>query len=321
MEEENNGELAVENKKQQVVKQYDETTPQYDEVQVAKKVERTDSFFDGKLLELIGYGILRYLITVCTLGLASAWGEKLVIAYKIEHTVYNGKRLKFEGTGASLFIQKFKWIFFSIITLGIYSLWIPIKKEKWIIENTHYEKEEFVKGDSYFNGGLLGLIGVNLFCKIITIISLGILYPFGICYKQKWFAKHTVINRKKIVFNGTAMSLIGHYLLWWFLCIITFGIYGLWLPIKIEQWTVKNTHIKLKDEKEQNLSVIPAVVAIVLAVTLIVSIVAYIGTNADEIMNNSDFDLENIFDDFEKGVNEKSVKSQKNSYVIKPIVE
>lgn len=35
------------------------------------------------------------------------------------------------------------------------------------------------------------------------------------------------------------------------LCIITFGIFGLWLPIKIENWKAKNTHIKLKDEEEQ----------------------------------------------------------------------
>ena len=118
---------------------------QYDEVQVAKKVERTDSFYDGKLLEIIGYSILSYIITIFTLGLASAWAEKLLIAYNVEHTVYNGKRLKFEGTGASLFVQKFKWIFFTIITLGIYSFWIPIKKQKWISSNIHYEKEEFVK--------------------------------------------------------------------------------------------------------------------------------------------------------------------------------
>ena len=66
---------------------------QYDEVQVAKKVERTDSFYDGKLLEIIGYSILSYIITIFTLGLASAWAEKLLIAYNVEHTVYNGKRL------------------------------------------------------------------------------------------------------------------------------------------------------------------------------------------------------------------------------------
>lgn len=222
-----------------------ETESVYDEIKVEKKVERTDSYFDGKVLELIGYGILSFLITAATLGIASAWAEKLLIAYKIDHTIYNGKRLKFEGTGASLFVQKFKWIFFTIITLGIYSFWIPIRKEQWIVSNIHFEDETFVKGESYFDGGVLGVIGVNLLCNFLTIISLGILYPFGICYKQKWLAKHTIINRKRIVFNGSSLSLIGHYLLWWFLTVITFGIYGFWLPIKMENWKAQNTHIRL----------------------------------------------------------------------------
>ena len=136
--------------------------PQYEEVPEVKKEVRTDSYFDGKLLELIGYRILGFLITIFTLGIASAWAEKFIIAYKIEHTVYNGKRLKFEGTGASLFVQRFKWVFLSIITLGIYSLWVPLKKENWIYSNTHFEDEDFIKGESYFDGKLLGLIGVNL---------------------------------------------------------------------------------------------------------------------------------------------------------------
>lgn len=104
----------------------DET--QYDEIQKVKQVERTDSYFDGKVLEWLGYRILAFIITAVTFGIANAWAEKLLIAYTIDHTVYNGKRLKFEGTGASLFVQKFKWIFLTIITLGIYGFWIPIKK-------------------------------------------------------------------------------------------------------------------------------------------------------------------------------------------------
>ena len=209
MEEQKNNQTAVE------VKTEDET--QYDEIQKVKQVERTDSYFDGKVLEWLGYRILAFIITAVTFGIANAWAEKLLIAYTIDHTVYNGKRLKFEGTGASLFVQKFKWIFLTIITLGIYGFWIPIKKEQWIVSNIHFEKEEFVKGDSYFDGGVLGIIGVNLFSNILTFISFGLLFPFVVCYRQKWFAKHTIINRKKIVFTGKSLNLIGNYLLWWFL--------------------------------------------------------------------------------------------------------
>ncbi len=293
MEEQKNSQTAVEVKT--------ENEAQYDEVQKAEKVERTDSYFDGKVLEWLGYRILAFIITAVTFGIANAWAEKLLIAYTIDHTVYNGKRLKFEGTGASLFVQKFKWIFLTIITLGIYGFWVPIKKEQWIVSNIHFEKEEFVKGDSYFDGGVLGIIGVNLFSNILTFISFGLLFPFVVCYRQKWFAKHTIINRKKIVFTGKSLNLIGNYLLWWFLCIITFGIFGLWLPIKIENWKAKNTHIKLKDEAEPKTSMAPAILGIILAIMLIVGVVSFTYKNVDfdKIMDDG-IDIEEIFNKDEK---------------------
>lgn len=296
-------------------RQEGDLTKQYDEVQMQPKIERTDSFYDGKLLEIIGYRILSFLITLVSFGIASAWGEKLLIAYDVEHTVYNGKRLKFNGTGASLFVQKFKWILFSIITFGIYALWIPVKKQKWIASNTYFENEPYTKGDSCFTGGLLGLIGVNLFCKLLTLISFGILYPFGICYKQRWIAKHTVINRKKIVFDGKAVSLIGHYLLWWFLCIITFGIYALWLPINITKWYTKNTHIKLKDEEEPKLSVAPAILGVLLAVIIIASISANFSKIYEDFNDeNSKFNIERFFNDLSKNINEEKT-NKNNSYI------
>lgn len=236
------------------------------------------------MIELIGYRILGGIITLISLGLAYAWAQKLIINYKIEHTVYNGKRLKFEGTGASLFVEMFKWIFFSIITFGIYLWWVPLKKEKWIWKNTHFEDEEFIKGDSYFDGGLLGLIGVNLLTNFLILISFGLLYPFVICYKLKWFAKHTIINRKRIVFRGTALSLIGNYLLWWFLTIITFGIFALWLQIKIWKWQTKHTYIKMKNEQEPEkskqgkLSLILLIVTIILVIAIICGITYFIST-------------------------------------------
>lgn len=117
---------------------YDKVTPNYEKVEVVKKENQNASYFDGKFMEYIGYKLLAFLITVVTLTIAKPWADKLILEYKINHTLYNGKRLKFEGKGSSLFVQRFKWIFFTIITFGIYSFWIPIKKEKWIISNVHF---------------------------------------------------------------------------------------------------------------------------------------------------------------------------------------
>lgn len=273
-------------------KEFDEIEQTVEEVKTIKKEVRTDSYFDGKFIEYVGYKLLAFLITVVTLTIAKPWADKLILDYKINHTIYNGKRLKFEGKGINLFVQRFKWTLLTIITLGIYSFWVPIKMEKWVVSNLHFEDEGFNENESFFDGKLIQLIGINLFTYLLTLISLGLLFPFAVCYRQKWIARHTIINRKKIVFSGKAMSLVGNYLLWWFLSIITLGIYSLWLPIKIYEWQVKNTHIKLIDEQEEKSSIVPVILGIILSIVVIAVlglIIPKIDWNSkiSDIFNNS----------------------------------
>lgn len=254
---------------------------EFETVKTAKKQERTDSYFDGGLLELIGWRLLAGLITGITLGIAGPWGQCMLYSYQIKHTVYNGKRLKFDGKGGDLFVNMFKWVLLTIITFGIYALFIPVKKTKWVISNIHFEDEELIENESFFDGKTIQLIGVNLLCNFLNEISLGLLYPFTVCFKLRWLNKHTVINTKKIVFDGTAISLFGKYILWCFLTIITFSIYGWWLAIKMIKWQTKNTHIKAvgeteKKDKSMFIAIPIAILAIVLLSVIIPPVVSEI---------------------------------------------
>lgn len=143
----------------------------YQEVESIKKEIRTDSYFDGSLIELIGWKLLSFLITMISFGIGAPWGACMIYSYEINHTVYNGKRLKFEGTGGDLFVNIFKWVLLSIITLGIYTLFIPVKKTKWVISHIHFEDEEFVRDESFFDGKTIQLIGINIISKILNFIS------------------------------------------------------------------------------------------------------------------------------------------------------
>ena len=97
-------------------------------------------------------------------------------------------------------------------------------------------------GESKFTGGLLGLIGINLLVGLLSLVTLGIGAPWGICIKERWIAKHTYIDGRQLAFDGTGGQLIGNYIKWVLLTIITFGIYGFWLDIKMKQWLAKHTH-------------------------------------------------------------------------------
>jgi uncharacterized membrane protein YjgN (DUF898 family) len=94
---------------------------------------------------------------------------------------------------------------------------------------------------SYFDGGLLSYIGWVLLGTLITICTLGICYPWALCMIYRWKINHTVIEGRRLSFNGSAAGLFGSWIKWFLLCIITLGIYSLWLGIALEKWKVKNT--------------------------------------------------------------------------------
>ena len=96
--------------------------------------------------------------------------------------------------------------------------------------------------DSYFDGKLHQWIGWTLLGGLITTLTLGICYPFAVCMIQSWEAKHTVINGKRLAFDGTGGQLMGHYIKWFLLSIVTLGIYSFWLHINMKKWIVKHTH-------------------------------------------------------------------------------
>ncbi len=107
--------------------------------------------------------------------------------------------------------------------------------------------EDIIMGAYYtqseFNGGILGLIGINILQKIIIAITLGIAAPWAVCMKESWIARHTKIDGRQVIFDGTGGQLFGNYIKWFLLTIITLGIYGFWLSIKMKKWVVKHTHL------------------------------------------------------------------------------
>ncbi len=222
--------------------------------QKAKKEEKGGkSHFDGKLLQLIGYRLLGWLITGITFGIGYPWAVCFVEKWSTKHQVIDGKRLSFDGKGIQLFGKYIIWFLLSLITFGIYLLWLAIKMKKWTVSHTHLkEQEEGAQNESRFDGKLLQLIGYNILSWIITGITFGIAYPWAVCLKLRWETKHTIVDGKRLVFDGKGIQLFGKYIVWFLLSLITFGIYLLWLAIKIKKWTT--SHIHFQDSGEEDSS-------------------------------------------------------------------
>lgn len=97
------------------------------------------SYFDGGLLQYIGWKLLGWLVTIVTLGICAPWAIVMVYRWRIEHTVIEGRRLKFNGTAIGLFGNWIKWLLLTIITLGIYGFWVFIKLENWKVKHTTFQ--------------------------------------------------------------------------------------------------------------------------------------------------------------------------------------
>jgi uncharacterized membrane protein YjgN (DUF898 family) len=100
--------------------------------------ESSKSYYDASTLGGIGIKILTFFMIVCSLGILYPWAAAISLDFKTRHTVIDGKRLHFTGTGAGLFGNYIKWWLLSIITFGIYLFWLSKKIYQWQIKHTHF---------------------------------------------------------------------------------------------------------------------------------------------------------------------------------------
>ncbi|MFA5283316.1 MAG: DUF898 family protein [Bacilli bacterium] len=200
------------------------------------------SLFDGKLIEFIGIVFLSCLISVCTLGIAFPWALVLVYRWQVKHTIYDGKALRFNGTGGQLIGSYLKWLLLCIITLGIYSLFVPIKIKQWQTKHTHFVSSDKAS-ESVFIGKFYALWGINILSVFLCLITLSLALPFVIAMRKNWEEKNTIIDGYHLAFNGRGIQLFGNYIKWFLLSIVTLGIYSFWIPIKFMKWGVSHTSI------------------------------------------------------------------------------
>lgn len=278
--------VAIKNKNYEKAKELEVKIKTYEKEHGLEKA----SYFDGGLLQLIGWKILGNILTVVSFGIAYPWAVCFIKKWEAKHTVINSRRLIFTGTGGGLFVKYIIWWLLSIVTLGIYLFFLPIKMEKWIASHTYdvpleivgqveklkdeikyattkhdvgeverlskelqeYQASHDILGESYFDGKLLQLIGWNILTFLMNVFTLGIAVPFSMCLKMKWKMKHQVILGRRLSFNGNGLQLIGRYLLWLLLSVITFGIYAFWLEIKLKKWETKHINYQKNEPISEN---------------------------------------------------------------------
>ncbi len=96
------------------------------------------SKFDGGFFGYLGISILAFLLSVCTLFIGTPWAVCMVYRWYIRHTALDGARLYFDGTGLQLWGNIIKWLLLTVITVGIFALWMPFRFMNWVAKHTHH---------------------------------------------------------------------------------------------------------------------------------------------------------------------------------------
>ena len=207
-------------------------------------LNNTRSDFTGGAISNFLRNFLVSFVSCISIGLLYpamyCWKQRWVA----QHTFINGRKLVFDGTGAQLFGKYLLWMLLTIVTLGIYSFWLSIRMEQWRVKHTHFEDGTAAEDSSRFDGGVLGLFGVKLLTGFVTLITLSFGVYWAICYRERWYAKHTVIDGARLEFDGKGIQLFGKLFVWFLLTVITLGIYSFWLAVKKQKWLMSHTHIE-----------------------------------------------------------------------------
>lgn len=113
---------------------------------------------------------------------------------------------------------------------------------------------QLIEGDSFckscgapiaastWDGGVLDTVVNSIIASLIIGVTFGIAAPWGICYMMKFIIGHTVINGKRLSFDGNGAQLFGNWIKWLILMVITCGIYSFWVAPRLYQWIASHIH-------------------------------------------------------------------------------
>ena len=214
----------------------------YQEKQLCSDV----STFTGGAFANFFMGLLTVITSILTLGIAYPFMMCWRLRWVSRHTYINGQQLSFDGTGLQLWGKFLLWILFSIITLGIYAIFVmPLNIERWQTSHTHFDS---VKKESNFDGSIWGLFGIKILTFLVNIVTLSLGQFWAHCYKERWFCKHRIYDGCRLKFDGTGLQYFGKRIVWLLLTIVTLGIYSFWLVVKTKKWTISHTFVENTNE-------------------------------------------------------------------------
>ncbi|MBN2765807.1 MAG: DUF898 domain-containing protein [Paludibacteraceae bacterium] len=167
--------------------------------------------YHGKGLDYFVIMIVNALLTAITLSIYYPWARAKELKYIYGSTSLNGDRFSFSGTGKEMFIGYLKTILiFAIMFAAYFSLMLAEKP-------------------------VLAIIA--LYVLLVAII------PLAVHGSYRYRMARTSWRGIRFGYRGDKKELILGFIKWFLLTIVTFGIYGAWYTVNLNNYVIGHIRV------------------------------------------------------------------------------
>ncbi len=164
--------------------------------------------FKGQGKAFFGIVIVNWLLTFITLGMYYPWAKAKSLKYIFGATSFNNERFTFHGTGKEMFGGFIKVVIFLVVTYGLAFL--------------------FSYFDMTFIGSLIFYFSMISFFAIAIHAS----YSYGLS-RTSW-------RGIRFGYRGNRTELYVGYFKWIFFTVISLGVWGSWMAMKVRGYCLNN---------------------------------------------------------------------------------
>ena len=79
---------------------------------------------------------------------------------------------------------------------------------------------------------------------LILAIVVEMSYPFALVLLERRKARHSYVDGRQVVFTGSPWALLGNWVKWLVLSIVTFGVYLFWVERRVQRWISEHTELE-----------------------------------------------------------------------------
>ncbi|MFQ5802531.1 MAG: YjgN family protein [Candidatus Methylomirabilales bacterium] len=223
-------------------------------------------FFHGTGGSLFGIYIVNRLLTVITLGIYYFWGKTKERSYLWSQTDFAGDRFAYHGTGKELLVGFLKaTVVFGVPLVGLIFLPEFLGAEELVksvgkflfyimammvipiamvgARRYRYSRTSWRGIFFSFRGSVKEFIKIFISGSILTMVTVGLYYPFFETKKHGFMVSHSYFGNQKFEFDGRGRDLFRSYLLTLLLIPFTLGMYWFWFQAKMQRYFWANTTV------------------------------------------------------------------------------